>query len=239
MRGRKLFDIDAAIRIARVGRPVASQGGDIAFNVTRPDPDKNKDRGEMWIVWADGSRTYYTGEGDAAPAWSPAGTLAFISRRGAREGEKGVGVFTVGKTGDPRLVAWFDHGVWHLEWLDEHTLLVGTSEPVKGMYDPEGDYVATDKLPLWFNGRGLVAGRTRQLYILDADSGRRAKVTSEALGVTGAAICKGTIYYTVPADWRNPTVHVLKAVEPGGEPETVLEGYSIQSLRCTTGPCTC
>jgi len=233
--GKKLLDVDALLRIARVGRPVASSTGAVAFNVTRPIPEENKDQVELWVVWPDGSRTYYTGEGDAAPAWSPGGQLAFISRRGAGEKEKGVGVFVVGRGGDPRRVAWFRHGVWRLEWLGEGLLAVGSWEPEKGMYDPDGDYVATRRLPLWFNGQGLVAGRTRQIYTLDPDSGRLARLTSEPYGVSSYTACAGRLFYTVPLDWRDPTVHALRMVAPGGEPETLLEGYSIGGLACVGG----
>jgi len=231
---KKLLDVDALLRIARIGPPKARGDGAIAFNVARPQPEENKDLNELWIVWPDGSRTYYTGEGDAAPAWGPEGALAFISRRGAGEKEKGVGVFIVGRGGDPRRAAWFRHGVWRLEWMGDR-LVVGSWRPEEKLYDPDGDYVATRRLPLWFNGQGLVAGRTRQAYLLDPDSGRVEEATREPLGITGYTVCGDSIVYTVPLDWRDPTLHALRRVVPGGEPETILEGYSISRLRCIRG----
>ncbi len=224
-----------SLRVVRIGRPIVSEKGDLAFTVVRPDLDRNENIVEVWIHLRDGRKVYFTGEGDSSPAWSPSGRLAFTSRRGAGKEEKGAGIYTYGHAGDARRIAWFKHGIWALGWLDDDRLLVGSFEPESWMYDSDGDYVATDRLPLWFDRSGLIAGKTRQLYLVDHDSGYTARMTSEKYGIAGFAACSGEIYYYSVETWERPYIHVLKRLVPGREPEVIARGLSIGEMACSRG----
>jgi len=232
--GRRKLTVDDVLRITFIDEIRVSTKGDIALTATRNDLDKNKVLTEVHILRSDGSSAFLVGEGDSLPRWSPSGRLlAFSSRRGASEKEKGSGIFVWSGVGEPRKLTWFKHGVSGLEWINESQLVVAAPEPIKGLHDEDGDYVATDKLPLWFDKRGFVAGLSYALYILDVGSGYLRKVALEDNEIECIEVCRDSIYYTVPADWRNPTVHKLVKIDPVSERrEVVLEGYSIRSLRC-------
>ncbi|MCE4627874.1 MAG: hypothetical protein F7C34_01820 [Desulfurococcales archaeon] len=228
----KLLSVDEVLRLSRIASLRAEPGGKLAFTVSRPDPESNKDVAELVVLGQAGVEASYAEAG--SPAWGPEGRLAFSSRRGAGEKEKGSGVYTLppGLRGEPRRVAWLRHGVWGLEWLDDERLVAGSSVPEGWMYDDDGDYVATRRLPLWFDGQGLVAGRTRQLFLLEEWSGRTVKLTSEPYGVSSYAACDGNIYYATPMDWRNPTAHRVKLITRGGEERTVAEDLHVSSIAC-------
>ena len=230
-----LIELEDVLRIARISGLRAGPGRGLAFNVTRPDPEENADRTEMWVRWPGGEWSYYTGEADSSPEWRPGGGLAFVSRRGAGKDKKGSGVFLVERSGEPRLLAWFRHGVRGMRWLDRDRLVVASPVPEGWFYDEDGDYVATDRLPLWFDGQGLVAGRSVQLFLLDAYSGRREQLTREGLSVGAFAACPdGSIVYSVPEDWRVPWRSVVKRLRPGGEPVELARGVSVSRLECTS-----
>ncbi|BAN90903.1 alpha/beta hydrolase family protein [Aeropyrum camini] len=231
------FDVDALLSIARLSSPRLSSKGDIAFSAVIPDLGANKNRPEIRVVWREGGESYYQGEGDSMPSWSPdASKLAFASRRGSGKGEKGSGLYIVGRGGEPRRVAWFTHGVSELGWASATKVYVVAPVADEKTRDKDGDYVATDRLPLWFDGSGLVAGLADQIHLVDAESGRTSRLTSEDLGVLTAEPCGNSIYYVTLRRWVDPLDTVVKSVPiSGGEPETVLEGLTVSQLRCING----
>jgi len=234
---RRKLTVDDILRITYIDEVRVSTKGDIALTVTRSDLGKNKVLTEVHILRSDGSSAFLVGEGDSLPRWSPSGRLlAFSSRRGASEKEKGSGIFVWSGVGEPRKLAWFKHGVSGLEWVSESQLAVAAPEPVEELRDEDGDYVATDKLPLWFDRQGFVAGLRYALYILDVGSGYLRKAALEDNKIDCIEVCRDSIYYATPVDWRNPTVHKLVKLDPAsGRRNIVLEGYSIGSLRCVKG----
>ena len=222
--------VDDLIRMSTIEDIRISTHGDIAFTVFRGDPDVNKVVNEIHILWRDGESAFLTGEKDSMPRWGPSGLLAFSSKRGGAEGS---GVFVWGGSGEPRRLTWFKHGVYGLEWMDGSRLLVTTVEPTNGLHDEDGDYMATDKLPLWFDGRGLVAGLGSTLYSVDVSSGARRELTSEEYEICCPEVCNGYVYYAIPMDWRTPLTHRLVRLDPSnGEKGAILEDYSVSSIRC-------
>ena len=227
MRGMRRLEIDDVIRLNRIGLLDVSVKGDLAYTVSVPRPDDNKYQGEIRILWRDGGETYFQGKDDAAPSWSPDGELlAFISRRG-EDKKEGNGVYVVGRGGEPRLVAWFKHGVSGVEWLDGKTLIVLAGEEADG-YDPDGDYVYTDNAPLWFDRMGIIAGKRDQLYRVEVESGHVKKLTEEEHGVLEYEVHMGKIYYTIYEDWINPLKNKLKVLDPKtGESREILSDMHI------------
>ncbi len=226
--------IEDVVRLARIRRVRVSRRGDIAYQVSTSDVEANKVRSEIRIKWSDGREAYLQGEGDDMPAWSPSGDrLAFASARG-REKDKGSGVFVYGAGGgEPRRVAWFKHGVSQVEWLDEHRIAVLAYEEVEGEYDK--DYVVTEKLPIWFDGSGLVAGLRGQVYLVDSESGAVTKLTSERESIEVIGVCGGRIYYALPRTWRDPLDMVVKSVGPDGDVRVEAEGLTVGQISCVEG----
>ncbi|MCD6084408.1 MAG: PD40 domain-containing protein, partial [Desulfurococcales archaeon] len=110
--GKRKLTVDDILRITYIDEVRVSTKGDIALTVTRSDLGKNKVLTEVHILRSDGSSAFLVGEGDSLPRWSPSGRLlAFSSRRGASEKEKGSGIFVWSGVGEPRKLAWFKHGV--------------------------------------------------------------------------------------------------------------------------------
>ena len=227
-RGR--VSIDDVLRLARIQSVSLSPQGGVAFDLTLSDLEANKNRSEIRVRMPDGREAYLQGEGDRSPKWSPRGDrLVFISSRDGGK-QKGSGVYVYGFEGEPRRVAWFKHGVSSVEWLDDNRVAVAAFDEVKGEYDE--DYVATDRLPLWFDGSGLVAGLRSQVFIVDVDSGSTVKVTDEEHGVEVLGVCGGRIYYATPRTWRNPLDMVVKSVDAEGGVRVEAEGFTVGTIRC-------
>lgn len=235
--GERRLTVEDVLRISAIDEVRVSSRGDVALTIFRSDIEKNKTYTEIHVLRRDGSSAFLVGEGDSLPRWNPSGTLiAFSSRRGASEKEKGSGVFVWSGVGEPRKLAWFKHGISGLEWINDSQLIVNTPQPREELHDKDEDYVATEKLPLWFDGRGFVAGLSHTLYTLDVSSGYLKGIVSEEDGIQNFEICKDSIYYTTPVDWRNPTIHKLIKLDPvSREKKVILEGYSISSLKCVGG----
>jgi len=233
---KRKFTVDDILKLSSITDVRVSSKGDVAFTISRNDLDRNKVFSEVHIVRSDGSKAYLVGEGDSLPRWNPSGDLlAFTSRRGASEEDKGCGLFVWTGSGEPRKVAWFKHGVTDMEWLSNDQVVLVTPTPREGFYDEDGDYVSTDRLPVWFDGRGFIAGLKYNIKLVDVNSGYIKDVAEELSGIACIEVCNDLIYYAVPIDWRNPTIHKLIRVNPRtGEKEVVLEGFSITSLRCVS-----
>ncbi|MCE4603513.1 MAG: S9 family peptidase [Aeropyrum sp.] len=234
MPSRRKLGVEEVLRLVRISSPRISPSGDIAFSTTVPDLESNKYRNEIRVLWSSGEQSFYQGEGDSQPEWSPdSRLLAFASRRTAGKGEKGSGLYVAGRLGEARRIAWFKHGISSLAWLDARRMLVVAPVEEKDFYDGDGDYVMTNRLPLWFDGAGFIAGLSDQLHLVDADSGFVEKITEEKIGVASAESCRGYIYYVSLESWKDPLTTHLKRIKPeGGEPETILEGLTISSIKC-------
>lgn len=228
------MDVNDVIRIVRVAEARVSPRGDVASLHLQADLDKNRNFTELRIYRRDGSVVFFKpGEGDSRPRWSPdASMLAFTSRRGAGKDDKGQGIYVVSTAGgEPRRVAWFKHGIGLMEWYDSSHIIASIPTPREGEHDE--DYVATERLPFWFDQEGLVAGLDDALSLVDWDSGHVEKLVLEQW-VGSLTVCGGRVYYTVPKDWRFPYKTVLKTLRPGKEPEVLLEDPVPREVYCTS-----
>jgi len=231
------FSVDDVLKLVSIGEVRVSCKRDLAFTVSRNDLEKNKVLSEVHIVRCDGSRSFLVGEGDSRPRWSPSGCLlAFVSRRGASESERGAGVFVWSGFGDARKVAWFKYGVIALEWIDDSSIAIITPSPIDGLYDSDEDYYATDRLPLWADGVGYIAGLKYEVHVLDVDSGYSRKIAEDDERITDLAVGDGVIYYVAVDSWRNPIFSRLVEVDiKSGSKKTILQGYQISSIRFMDG----
>ena len=229
MRG---ISIDDILKIARITGIAVSPRGDIAYSITRMDPKEDKYRAELVIEYMDGWKAYLSWESISNTSWSPSGTaIAFTSRRGLKESDKGTYIYIWSGRGEPRRVAYLRHGVYQLGWVDESSIIALSRKPVEGLYDDEGDYIATDRKPIWVDGEGLTAGTKRILYIIDVDSGKTEILAEDKEDIYGFTIYERDIYYFTPIDWRK--THINKLVKQGvnRKKTVILEGYNISQVR--------
>ncbi len=230
MRGLRVEDV---LRIVSFDELDASRKGWAAFIVSRADIESNRTVRELYVTEPQGVPRLVSSRNPSLPRWNPDGVLLAYTSTMKDDGKRRVKVMVWGG-GEPREVAGYEHPVTHLDWLDNGTLVVARLEPVKGMYDE--DYVATDRLPLWFDGSGLVAGYRSVVEAVDVWSGVSKRLSEEDERIGSMTACKGRIYYTVPTSWRNPLCAKLVALDPrGGERRVVVEGYSIGQVRCIDG----
>ncbi|MEM2137227.1 MAG: hypothetical protein QXI93_04650, partial [Candidatus Methanomethylicia archaeon] len=231
------FSVDDVLRLVSIGDVRVSCRGDVAFTISRNDLDKNKVFSEVHVVRVDGSKVFLVGEGDSRPRWNPSGNLlAFVSRRGASEGEKGAGVFVWSGFGDARRIAWFKHGVIAFEWIDDNSIVVISSIPIDGLYDVDEDYVATDNLPLWSDGIGHIAGLNYAIYVLDVDSCYIRKIAEDDERIIDLTVHGDNVYYIAVDSWRNPIVSRLVKIDVKTcEKNVILKGYHMSSVKCFDG----
>ena len=237
MVSKRKLEIDDILRLYRFSGVDLSVKGDVAFTVSRNDLDANKVLSEIHIIRRDGTHVYLVGEGDSGPRWSPNGSLlVFTSRRGAKEEEKGTGLFIWSGFGEPRKITWFKHGVEDYKWLNDSQLVVVAPTPRKELYDEDGDYVIADRLPVWFDRKGLTAGLKYTIQLIDVESGYIKTIAEEPDWINIVEVCNNQIYYVTVMDWRNPVKQKIIRLDPKtGERETILEGYSVSALKCIDG----
>lgn len=153
---------------------------------------------------------------DAHPRFAPDGrTLAFLSdRRGAVEDEPEapkdredltqVHVLPLDRPGEARRLTDLPRGVVDLAWSPDGSRLAVVSasraadrkgddrvrrrlpEPGSGM-PPASDYWFFDRLGYQYNGSGVIAGRTNQLWVVDAATGAARRLTNLPAGVGAPA----------------------------------------------------
>ena len=228
------IEVEDVVRIARLSDLRVSSRGSAAFILTRSDVERNESRTTLTII-EKGAEIYLDGKDYSMPRWSPSGRLlTFQGRRDARRGDKGAGLYIWGGAGEPRLVAWFKHGISGVEWVNDDEIAVISPVPRRELYDEDGDYVIADELPLWFDGSGFVSALRNQLHLVDAHSGATRLEFIEPNGVRGVAACGDAIYYYVPTGWSEPHIHALKAYR-GGVVEELARGYSISDIKCVDG----
>ena len=229
---KKSLSVENIVKIIRPGDIDVSLDGKIAFTFTKPDIDANKNFSELWIRFSDGKIVFYQGEGDSMPRWSPTGDyIAFSSRRGAKEDEKGSGLFLLSPGGEPRKVKWFEKGIGGIEWLNDKEVIVKSSLPVEELSDKDEDYVMTNKLPLWYDGRGFVGNLTDVLMTIDIFSGRSRELVREER-ITSFTTCNKHIYYSRILSWDKPNLHVLVRLSFDGEKKELVKGVHISQVEC-------
>ncbi len=233
---RKPLSIEDAVQVARVHSPRVSPGGDVALVASRPRLRENRDRVELAVRWSSGEWSFLEAESVSLPRWGPGGLLAVAGRMpGVERERKGSGIYIVSRGGS-RLLAWLERGVSGLDWAGESMLVAFTRKGRGWFYDEDGDYAATDQLPVWRDGAGLVAGLSSVLVAVDSWSGRvEEAVDTGSESAWGPVYCGGLVYYHVPVDWRRPLERRVMAVKPGEwEPFEAARGY-VGQMACVEG----
>jgi dipeptidyl aminopeptidase/acylaminoacyl peptidase len=166
---------------------LSPDGSRIAWVVNQNARESPRQRSEIWMCDADGgnARRITTGHASSSPRWSPDGArLAFVS---TRDGMTGIWLLEEG-IGEARLLTAHRVPVGGLAWSPDGARLayIANSDPDNPEETPapddapppirvarRGDYKQDD------DARGWVGDTRAQVWIVDAASGERRRLTSD------------------------------------------------------------
>lgn len=231
---KKLLDYEDIVHIRLVSNPeVDPYGKKVLFLVTRMNLDKDRYESNIWLY--DVERKSYEaitqGPFDKCPKWAPDGErFAFLSKRLLKEEEKGHELW-IGKIngGEPRHLVTFPLGINSFDWSPKGDLLLVVA--------PEGeieeDVKHIEDIPIWFNGIGFTYNISVHLYIVDAKSGEKVKVTEGKVSVRVAKWSPSgdRIAYLVVKDRTKPYLVDLYVYDLKEDRHiSIVEGYTAWDL---------
>jgi len=228
------LELDDLTRFVAVSDPQLAPGLDkIAFVAVRADEKRDDYEAAIWIVdRLDGEPvSFLSGGKDRHPRWSPDGRqLLFLSNRGLREGEKGVGLWVVPVGGgEPRPVVRMEGGIEQPQWGPDGGKVFFLSSV--GKADEEVRVI--DRIPIWFNAAGFTYHRRKHLHMVDVASGTVTRLTQGEMNVVCAAPSNGgkKIAYAASTDELDPRrMEVYVYDLDSGEHVRLAEGFSVESL---------
>jgi dipeptidyl aminopeptidase/acylaminoacyl peptidase len=215
----RAFRADDVHLLRAVGDPQLSpDGGRVAFTVGTVDREEDRTRSQIWMVEVGGeARPYTSGDGDAAPRWSPDGaTLGFL--RPDAEGRPQVWALPAAG-GEARQLTHAAVGVGEYAWAPDGSGLAYTAVVLPDGAAP-GDPVpfVVRTLPAKVDGRGW-RGRERVHLFRDAlDGGDAVQLTEGDLDVQGIAWSPAgdRIAFVAGLDPRTAFAQDVCAVPAGG-----------------------
>lgn len=133
---------------------------------------------------------YTSGEGDAAPAWSPDGTLLAFLRK--TDGKSQIWLLPK-KGGEARQLTHAEHGVGSFEWSPDSTRLftlqdIGGPSKEEEKKDPANYGIVIQRTKPKSDGTGLWDGSRTHLFRVDAVNGEAVQLTSGSYDV-GSFAC--------------------------------------------------
>jgi len=200
-------------------------GGRVLFTVTRVSLELDRYESSIWVCEGGFCRSVLPGPFDLAAKASPDGArVAFLSRRGFGEKERGVALWVSEWGGEPRQLAKF-LGVLDFAWgPDGGALAVVAYEGAL-----ESDVKHVERLPVWINDFGFAYNVASHLYIVDALSGAVERLTEGDVRVLRAGWSPDgrRIAYVVARDWRRPHIQDVVVLDlKTGEQAVAASGFS-------------
>ncbi|MBN2335458.1 PD40 domain-containing protein, partial [Candidatus Bathyarchaeota archaeon] len=178
----RALELDDMTKFNMISNPELSpDSSKLAFVVAKAQDDDYTTT--IWVV--DSGNGYpirfYSGGNPSSPRWSPNGQqILFTSRREMEKDEKGKGLWlTQVWGGEPRLIAKMGGGIAQPAWNKYGTKIYFVS----GVGEENPDVRVIDTVPVWYNGEGWTHYRTKQLHVLDVNSGIVTQLTSGDLNV--------------------------------------------------------
>jgi dipeptidyl aminopeptidase/acylaminoacyl peptidase len=209
-------------RIRLVSDPqVSPDGSQVAYTVTELDEKENRYRAAIWLVPLAGGEPRQLTSGkhrDGQPRWSPDGTkLAFTSDRKQDDDLKGqIWTIVVGGGEATRLTS-IDGSVEEFVWSPDGHSIAAVSKVRVGEHNPDSD-VRVIRTPRYrFDGEGYLDDKYRQIFVIDASTGKARQIT------------EGAFEHQHPA-W-SPTGHEIafdSNREPGWEMSPYRDIYAVR-----------
>ena len=226
------LELDDLTKFNMISSPELSpDSSKLAFVVTKPLDDEYPTT--IWVIDSGNGYPirYYSGGNPADPRWSPNGQqILFTCRREMEKDEKGKGLWvTQVWGGEPRLIAKIRGGISQPTWNMYGTKVYFVSEV--GEEDPEVRVI--DRIPIWFNAEGWTYYRTKQLHVVDVNSGIVTQLTDgdESVQCYAPGNLGGKVAYAVSASQLRPSESDLYVYDIAtGKHELVLGGYSISAI---------
>ena len=185
--GRRPIAVDDIFNIREVRDPQRSPDGQwVAYTVTTPVKDTDKNNTDVWMVSWDGARHVQitsTPDGESSPRWSPDNQyLSFVSsRQGAKDGQ----VWILDRAGGEAMkVTDVKGGVSDHAWSPDSSrlvLVVNDPDPAdKDADTPEKEKktpkpIVIDRYRFKSDGDGFLRGERSHLYLFDIKA-RKAKI---------------------------------------------------------------
>lgn len=172
---------------------LAPDGAKVAFTVTQPDGEKNRNRASIWVANTDGCGARQVTSGakkDTGPVWSPDGTkIAFTSDR---EKTTQIFVLDLAAGGEARQLSPDDeHGasspVWspdgaQIAYLCKVPSLPEVEHNVPYTDDTDKPKVIT-RAKYKYDGEGFFDHTRKQLFVIAAGGGAARQLTEGTMGV--------------------------------------------------------
>ena len=224
--------------IVLVSSPETGPGGRVAFVATKIDVRANRYVSSLWLFENGAYRPLTGGGEDRCPKWGPQGLIAFTSRRGFKEGEKGASISIVSPDrGEPWILARLRFGAYSMEWLPDGTGILALSRiPLdeKEWKDyGERSVLKSERIPLWFNGEGWVFDRFSHLHLVEYPSGNVERLTSGEYNITAFAVSPDSsmVAYAASESMIEPYLHRIHLLDLESRRTRLLaEGYTVSGL---------
>ena len=153
----------------------------IALTATKPDIDGNIYRSRVNVVESEtGELVFSTDEGrESTPVWVDDESLIYISYSNSDKDKKLKLVYWRRPSVRETLIE-LNKPVLGFRCVRNGLILALLRDPVD---DQDPDYVYSDKIPIWFDAVGFVAGYRNRLYLIDHRSGYMEPLTSKDVNV--------------------------------------------------------
>jgi acylaminoacyl-peptidase len=204
----------------------------LSFITTRCNDDEYETI--IWVVDSNNGYPirFYSGGNPLNPRWSPNGQqILFTSRRGMKLEEKGTGIWvTQVWGGEPRQICKIRGEISNPQWNKYGTKVYFVTSVGE---NKDGDVKIIDKIPFWFNDEGWTYFKTKQLHVVDVNSGIMTLLTQgeENIQCFAAGNQGGKVAYAKSANLLKPSESELYVYDIAkGKHEKIVSGYMISDI---------
>ncbi|WP_223067307.1 alpha/beta hydrolase family protein [Paenibacillus caui] len=201
------------------GMDVHPSTGEVVYTAKKVNKDRTGYVTQLRLLGPDGTdRAYTSGEGDAAPAWSPDGSkLAFL-----RKADGKMQVWLMPKEGgEASVLTQAEHGVSSFQWSPDSTYLLcklptgGPGEDGKEdkKEDKANKVAVINRTRPKSDGSGEWDGRRSHLYRVDPSNGEAIQLTEGDYDVEGFTCSPDGLNIVFAANWPE---------DPKADPDLML-----------------